>query len=122
MTALHCSFCNRTVSEVKQIISGPDPAHPVNICNECVEVCTGILRNGTGQDDASKPFAVRRPIYDSLPFIITVLIVVGLVFCVRAYFTGGVSHLEETVLVWVMASGVAILLGRWLRRIMHVNK
>jgi hypothetical protein len=122
MTALRCSFCNRTVNEVGRIISGPDPAHPVHICNDCVEVCTGILRDGTSQDDACKRFKLRRPIYDNLLFTVAVLIAVGLVFCVRAYFTGGISHLEQTAVVWVMASAVAVLLGRWLRRLGHVNK
>ncbi len=122
MTVLRCSFCNRTVSEVKQIISGPNPAHPVTICNECVEVCAGILRDGMRQGDAGKRFALRRTIYDGLPFTIAVLISAGLIFCVRAYFTGGVSNLEETVLVLLLASGVAILLSRSLRRLMHVSK
>jgi|SRR5579871_1496948 len=122
MTALRCSFCNRTVGEVGRIISGPNPAQPVHICDECVEVCCGILRDGSGQDAASKRFNLRRPIYDSLRFTIAVLIVVGVVFCVRAYFTGGISHLEQTAVVWAMASAIAVLLGRWLRGVGRVNK
>jgi hypothetical protein len=94
----------------------------VHICNDCVEVCVGILRDDAGQDDARKRFKLRRPIYDNLLFTIAVLIVVGVVFCVRTYFTGGISHLEQTAAVWIMASAVAVLLGRWLRRLGHVKK
>jgi hypothetical protein len=122
MTPLRCSFCNRTVNEVERIVTGPDPARPVHICNNCVEVCAGILRDGAGQDDAHKRFNVCRPIYDNLRFTIAVLILVGIVFCVRAYLTGGISHLEETAAVWVMASVVAILLNHWLQRLGHANK
>jgi ClpX C4-type zinc finger len=41
MTALRCSFCNRTAGEVERIVSGPNPARPVHICNDCVRVCVG---------------------------------------------------------------------------------
>jgi hypothetical protein len=116
MTALRCSFCDRTVSEVARIVSGPDPARPVHICNECVEVCAGILRDGIGLDDTRKRFKLRRPVYD-LSFIIAVLIVVGVVYCVQAYFAGGISHLEVVAVRWVIVSVVAVLLCRGLRKI-----
>jgi ATP-dependent protease Clp ATPase subunit len=62
MTALRCSFCNRTAGEVERIVSGPNPARPVHICNDCVRVCVGILRDCTGQDDAYKRFKLTEMI------------------------------------------------------------
>ncbi len=36
-----CSFCNKTQTEVKQIIAGPTPLF---ICDECVCLCVDVLR------------------------------------------------------------------------------
>lgn len=36
---LRCSFCGKTQHEVKKLIVGPT----VYICNECIELCTGII-------------------------------------------------------------------------------
>ncbi len=36
----NCSFCNRSQSEVRRLIAGPDE---VFICNECVDLCRDIL-------------------------------------------------------------------------------
>lgn len=38
---LRCSFCGKAYADVERIVCGPSPT--VAICNECVEVCTGIL-------------------------------------------------------------------------------
>jgi hypothetical protein len=62
----------------------------------------------TGEVDARQRFKQRGPIYDSLFFIVPVLTVVGIVFCLRVYSAGGVSNLEATALVWIMASAVAV--------------
>lgn len=35
-----CSFCGKSHSEVKKLIAGPG----VYICNECIEVCNGIMQ------------------------------------------------------------------------------
>lgn len=35
----HCSFCNKSQSDVKRLITGPH----ANICDECVELCEDIL-------------------------------------------------------------------------------
>ena len=35
----YCSFCGSSKAEVEQLITGPD----VNICNDCVKVCVGLL-------------------------------------------------------------------------------
>jgi len=37
---MKCSFCGKDQSEVKKIVSGPNG---VNICNECIQVCSYIL-------------------------------------------------------------------------------
>ena len=123
MTALRCSFCNRTVNEVGRIISGPNPACTVHICNECVEVCAGILHDGTSEVDVPKRFKQGRP-FDSgsLSFIIPVLTLMGVGYCVWGYYEGGVPKLEEMFLVWLTASVAALLFGRWLRRPRQVNK
>src|SRR5690554_2217372 len=39
---MKCSFCGKDQSEVKKIISGPDG---VNICSECIQVCSYILKD-----------------------------------------------------------------------------
>ena len=36
---LRCSFCHKTQDEVAQLIAGPS----VFICNECVDICNGVL-------------------------------------------------------------------------------
>ena len=36
---LRCSFCNKTDRDVRKLIAGPN----VFICNECVDVCVGII-------------------------------------------------------------------------------
>lgn len=37
---LYCSFCGKSQHEVKKLIAGPN----VFICNECVELCTDIIK------------------------------------------------------------------------------
>ncbi|OGT53423.1 MAG: ATP-dependent protease ATP-binding subunit ClpX [Gammaproteobacteria bacterium RIFCSPHIGHO2_12_FULL_41_15] len=37
---LHCSFCGKTQHEVKKLIAGPS----VYICDECIMLCTDILK------------------------------------------------------------------------------
>lgn len=45
---LHCSFCGKSQHEVKKLIAGPT----VFICNECVELCTDIIREEQKFDKA----------------------------------------------------------------------
>ena len=52
---LYCSFCGKSQHEVRKLIAGPN----VFICNECVELCTDIIR----EEDKSQ--LVRSG--DSLP-------------------------------------------------------
>ncbi len=41
-----CSFCGKTEDEVSQLISGPG----VYICNECVNLCNGIIEGEYSED------------------------------------------------------------------------
>jgi len=41
---LHCSFCSKSQHDVRTLIEGPN----VFICDECVEICRGILRDHLG--------------------------------------------------------------------------
>ena len=41
---LYCSFCGKSQHEVKKLIAGPN----VFICNECVDLCTDIIREEAG--------------------------------------------------------------------------
>jgi ATP-dependent Clp protease ATP-binding subunit ClpX len=53
-TAPVCSFCGRASNEVQIMIQGPD----VNICNECVEASSQIVRRNTSQN--------KRPALENL--------------------------------------------------------
>ena len=37
---LRCSFCGKTQDEVRKLIAGPEGVY---ICNECVDICVGII-------------------------------------------------------------------------------
>ena len=39
---VRCSFCNKTQEQVRKIIAG---ANDVYICDECIEICSGILED-----------------------------------------------------------------------------
>ena len=41
---LRCSFCGKLQSEVEKLIAGPT----LYICNECVSICSEIIREGGG--------------------------------------------------------------------------
>ncbi len=47
---LRCSFCNKTQEQVNRLIAGPG----VCICNECVDLCTGILEEEYPQVKSKK--------------------------------------------------------------------
>ena len=58
---LRCSFCGKTESEVKTLVSGPG----VYICNECVEQCEQILagdydRQNLSSDGLPKPKEIKE--------------------------------------------------------------
>ena len=56
--SIRCSFCGKRQEQVNRIIAGPN----VYICNECVELCAGILR-----DDMSPNQAPSFELPDTLP-------------------------------------------------------
>jgi ATP-dependent Clp protease ATP-binding subunit ClpX len=47
---LRCSFCGKTQHEVKKLIVGPT----VYICDECIELCAGIISDGQLSTSVSK--------------------------------------------------------------------
>lgn len=54
---LHCSFCLKSASEVKKLIAGSN----VYICDECIELCHGILIGTTKIDPTSPETAGDLP-------------------------------------------------------------
>ena len=50
-----CSFCRKTRAEVEQLIAGPG----VQICNECVVLCTEILAEARATDGPIEMPAAR---------------------------------------------------------------
>lgn len=53
---IRCSFCNKTQSQVRKLIAGPNGAY---ICDECIEVCTEILEEEFEYDNGQSwnPFS-----------------------------------------------------------------
>jgi ATP-dependent Clp protease ATP-binding subunit ClpX len=47
---LYCSFCGKSQHEVRKLIAGPS----VFICDECVDLCTDIIREEIQQDKMGK--------------------------------------------------------------------
>ena len=45
-SVLHCSFCGKSQHEARKLIAGPS----VFICDECVDLCTEIIREGKGDE------------------------------------------------------------------------
>ena len=64
-----CSFCGKSHSEVKKLIAGPG----VYICNECIDVCSTILRkelaggdgDSSGGSTATRPAALRAQLREA---------------------------------------------------------
>ena len=56
--SIRCSFCGKRQEQVNRIIAGPN----VYICNECVDLCAGILR-----DDMEVSQAPSLELPDTLP-------------------------------------------------------
>ena len=52
-----CSFCLRSSDEVKKLIAGP---RGVYICNECVDLCTEILKEEAAEEGQEEPFVLER--------------------------------------------------------------
>jgi ATP-dependent protease Clp ATPase subunit len=67
---LRCSFCNKSQDDVRKLIAGPT----VYICDECVDVCVGIIADDRVADAArarqdvlsgSPPTALAWPASDA---------------------------------------------------------
>lgn len=54
---LYCSFCGKSQHEVQKLIAGPS----VYICNECVELCQGIVKERHSQESAINCDNLPRP-------------------------------------------------------------
>ncbi|WP_251546953.1 ATP-dependent Clp protease ATP-binding subunit ClpX [Limosilactobacillus caecicola] len=55
---VHCSFCGKSQDEVKKIVAGPG----VYICNECVELCSEIIKQELAEDQINNgTFKVPTP-------------------------------------------------------------
>lgn len=44
VAGVRCSFCGKAQDRVRRVIAGPG----VYICNECVELCSKVLSDDTG--------------------------------------------------------------------------
>lgn len=58
-----CSFCGKSHSEVKKLIAGPG----VYICNECIDVCSTILRKELAGQDPNIPETAGLELGDKVP-------------------------------------------------------
>ena len=58
--ALVCSFCSKSRNDVIKLIAGPE----VYICNECVDLCYGIINEDTEREEVIKdipdPTEIRK--------------------------------------------------------------
>ncbi|MCH9691442.1 MAG: ATP-dependent Clp protease ATP-binding subunit ClpX [Gammaproteobacteria bacterium] len=61
---LYCSFCGKSQQEVRKLIAGPS----VYICDECVDLCTDIIREEIqdSSDDAEDQLPTPREITEIL--------------------------------------------------------
>ncbi len=60
MNDIRCSFCSKTRSQVRKLISGPN----VYICDECVALCNDILSKE--ERKGAKAYPKPREIYETL--------------------------------------------------------
>ncbi|MCL2592253.1 MAG: ATP-dependent Clp protease ATP-binding subunit ClpX [Defluviitaleaceae bacterium] len=54
---LRCSFCGKPEGQVIRLLAGPE----AYICNECVELCNGILEAEISPRSFSGDFSVKKP-------------------------------------------------------------
>lgn len=55
---LYCSFCGKSQHEVRKLIAGPS----VFICDECVDLCNDIIREGIEEDNGAQDKSGELPI------------------------------------------------------------
>ncbi len=53
-----CSFCGKEQSKVKQLVTGPNG---VNICNECIDLCTSIIQEQETESTPEKAIKLPTP-------------------------------------------------------------
>lgn len=58
-----CNFCNKDSSQVKKLLAGNNGIH---ICNECVDLCHGLLSKQTKQKKQLKDIPSPRQIHEHL--------------------------------------------------------
>nr|HMS44860.1 ClpX C4-type zinc finger protein [Alphaproteobacteria bacterium] len=61
---LYCSFCGKSQNEVRKLIAGPT----VFICDECIELCTDIIKEETKTNIVKTKVGLPTPqeIYQTL--------------------------------------------------------
>jgi hypothetical protein len=60
---VRCSFCGKASSQVEKVIAGPG----VYICNECVGLCTDILRAEAETEQGQPPVPkAQRPAWEGM--------------------------------------------------------
>lgn len=55
---IRCSFCGKSETEVKKILTGPNG---VTICNECIALCNEIISEDDTTTDEIKEFKLLKP-------------------------------------------------------------
>ncbi|NLK17308.1 MAG: ATP-dependent Clp protease ATP-binding subunit ClpX [Clostridiales bacterium] len=55
---LTCSFCRKHGNEVKRLVAGPNG---IFICNECIEVCSAILREDSSEEEKTQLIDLKAP-------------------------------------------------------------
>lgn len=55
---IRCSFCGKSETEVKKILTGPNG---VTICNECIALCNEIISEDDTTADEIKEFKLLKP-------------------------------------------------------------
>ena len=54
---LKCSFCGKNQDQVHKLIAGPE----VNICNDCVELCMEMIKDGEAETLADEQVNLLKP-------------------------------------------------------------
>lgn len=55
---LTCSFCRKHGNEVKRLVAGPNG---IFICNECIEVCSAILKEDSSEEEKAQLIELKTP-------------------------------------------------------------
>jgi ATP-dependent Clp protease ATP-binding subunit ClpX len=84
---LYCTFCDKSYENVSKLIASPGPKPRASICDECVEVCNEILKDGAGPVLSETEIEVRLDRIKSL--------VVGQEEAVRRFGLLVRSHLQR---------------------------